>query len=66
MYNSFLKAVGTVPSQNKIMQNHRNIRDVYPSVWEVVRSDLDIQCSGHMGNGGKRPCGAFHFIPREN
>ena len=57
-YRSFLRAVEPVPSPNKIFWKHRKFGYAYLSILELELSDLDIRCSGNMGNGGKWPSGS--------
>ena len=64
-YRSFLRAVGPVPSPNKMFWGHRKIWKAYLRILELELSDLDIQCSGNMGNSGKWPSGAVLAILNE-
>ena len=64
-YRSFLRAVEPVPSPNKIFWKHRKFGYAHLSILELELSDLDIQCSGNMENGGKWPSRVVSAILNE-
>jgi hypothetical protein len=66
VYRSFVRAVGPVPSPNKIGKNHRIFWIAYISIQKFIWSDLSIRCPRSIKNKGKMVMGRVSHYPKGN